>query len=180
MRQRVFISLFLFAASASFAFAQQAAQPFDPVPFFSRLRVGQEWAEGMFFRPSGTMVSMADSILDNHFLMAVTMHIDDPDSTGWKLNMFFDADRYGRPRLVRGFGRRHMLHPMQEDFIKLATRVDTVMRQKVTARQDASPQVVTWRWLQKEDYVLTLGRMDAADGSAMYFLALDRKTKNEK
>jgi hypothetical protein len=157
---------------------QERHIPFDPIPFFSKLKIGQEWADGMFFTPKHTKITYADSILESNNLIGLTMRIADTGIGGWKLTLFFDGDRYGTLRFVRGFGLCDMEHPDPREFGKLTAWIDTVMQKKINGKTTPTPDEVMWQWRQKEEYCLLLRRYAAAFGER-YYLALDLKVKNE-
>jgi len=176
----LFILALLFFFSGNFTSAQAKRYPFDPVPFFSRLTAEQEWTSDMFVIPSNARATYADSILENKYVMAVTLHLDDVDSAGWKLTLYFDADRYGTLRFMRAYGRRDVIHPDEREFAKFAEWIEKVMREKVSGKEIVSPDEMTWRWTQNEAFILTLQRVGIAEDSVSYFLSFELKEESEK
>ncbi len=174
-----FICILVFFTSGSFTSAQTKRYPFDPVPFFSRLIAGQEWTSDMYLIPSNVRAYYADSILQNKYVMAVTLHLDDVDSAGWKLTLYFDADRYGTLRFMRAYGRRELIHPDDREFMKLASWIDMVMQEKVSGKEIVSPDEITWQWTQNEAYLLTLQRVNIAEDRVSYFLSLTWKVERK-
>ena len=160
--------------------AQTKRYPFDPVPFFSRLIVGQEWTSDMYIIPSNARATYADSILQNKYVMAVTMHLDDVDSAGWKLTLYFDADRWGTLRFMRAYGRCDIIHPDERSFVKLEAWIDTLMKEKVSEKKALSQDKISWQWTQKEEYRLTFQREILPEDAMRYFLVLDRKEEGSE
>jgi hypothetical protein len=176
-RRTYLITLALSLLSLS-AYAQERRNPFDPGVFISRVKIMQEWADGVFLVPSSATGTYSDSVMYEKYAMAFTMNVSDKDPNGWTLALQFDADRFGTLRLMRIKGWKRAVSPDPKEFEKILRWFERVLEKKI-AQQTILPASdgVCWIWTQQVGYELNLERVHSPDRGTFYRLKLDRRSE---
>ncbi len=160
MRRTFFLLLLLFAPTLN----AQTQQGFDPVVYLSTVKIHQYYGQGNIRVPEGMNTSMIDSVVSNNMTLGFSILLTSDSAGAWKLWLDFDADRYYRPRLTRIFAQRPVGPDEQAAFAELRQWVEAVQKRNLGEVSQENEDTVSWPWLQRTDYALTIRRVDSGTG----------------
>lgn len=150
------------------------ASRFDPAVFFTSVRINQMYGHGNIDTPEGMQVAFVDTIWSNERAIGFSMRFDPMTGTGWRMWLDFDADIYYRPRLVRMLAQRPMENKQTGAFTTFRDWVATVQERNIGAPVTDTPDLVSWPWLTRTSYFLTL-KQESLDGASWLLLVLQRE-----
>ena len=151
-------------------FPARAQQAFDPVVYLSTLKIHQYYGQGNVRVPEGMHAVMVDSVVSNDMTLGFSILLSSDSAGAWKIWLDFDADRYYRPRLTRIFAQRPVGREENAPFAELRRWVTAVQQPNLGEVARESEDLVSWPWMQRTDYYLTIRRVHS---DAEVWLTLD-------
>jgi hypothetical protein len=150
------------------------AARFDPAVYFSEVQINQMYGAGNFHTPDGWRMSLVDTIWANERAIGFSMRLDPESGAGWMLWLDFDADVYYRPRLVRVLAQCPVVKGTTDAFMNYRDWVAAVQQKNIGAAVTNKAGQVTWPWLTRTSYYLTL-KQESLDGVPWLLLVLQRE-----
>lgn len=150
----------------------QTQQDYDPVVYLSTVKIHQYYGQGNIRVPEGMNSAMVDSVVSNNMTLGFSMLLSSDSAGAWTMWLDFDSDRYYRPRLTRIFAQRPVGKDEHAPFTELRQWVEAVQKPNIgdVAHESEEEDLVSWPWLRRTDYYLTIRRVDSETGA---WLTLD-------
>lgn len=152
------------------ALSAQTQQGFDPVVYLSTVKIHQYYGQGNIRIPEDMNSAMVDSVVSNNMTLGFSVLLSSDSAGTWKMWLDFDADRYYRPRLTRIFAQRPVGKDEYAPFAELRQWVEAVQKSNLGNVAHESEELVSWPWLRRTGYVLTIRSVDSETGA---WLTLD-------
>jgi hypothetical protein len=150
------------------------AARFDPAVFLSTLHINQIYIDGKIRTPAGMRSTFVDTIWSNQRALAFSIRLEPESGEGWQMWLDFDADVYYRHRLIRILAQRRMGEKRTDAFETYRDWVATVQKHSIGAAVNEKAGQVSWPWLTRTSYYLTL-RQELADGVPWLLLVLQHE-----